>query len=193
MRFYEDLNHIQKNRLPQRAYYIPENEGAFCLLNGSWNFRYYSADYMEEKVIKKWDSIPVPSCWQLYGYENPNYSNVKYPYPVDFPYDGPLGGMQWQREIEEAAFKAGGRSYKAPAQRVGDFLAGVPSTGPGAVQPTYRPGVTWCDLHQVLPQGITNALKEALPLLDGSLKGFADADAVLIDLEPQAAVFVIFD
>ena len=88
---------------------------------------------------------------------------------------------------EEAAFRAGGRNYHAPAQRVGDFLAGKPSTGPGKVQPTYRPGVTWCDLHTLLPEKITRALAEALPQLDGNLSGFADADSVLTAPETRSS------
>jgi len=108
-------------------------------------------------------------------------------HPDDLPGDGPLAGMYWQRQIEEAAYRAGGSNYRAPAQRVGDFLAGVASTGPGAVQPTYRPGVTWCDLHDVLPGKITGALKEALPQLDGNLKGFAGADAVLTAPETRSS------
>ena len=107
--------------------------------------------------------------------------------PKDFPGEGPLAGMYWQREIENAAFQAGGGNYHAPAQRVGDFLAGRPSEGPGAVKPTYRPGVTWCDLHTVLPGKITGALTKALPLLDGNLKGFADPDAVLTAPETRSS------
>ena len=107
--------------------------------------------------------------------------------PKDIPGDGPLAGMYWQRRIEEAAFAAGGGGYKAPAQRVGDFLAGIPSEGPGTVLPTYRPGVTWCNLHQVLPHKITRALKEALPQLEGNLKGYADADAVLTAPETRSS------
>ena len=107
--------------------------------------------------------------------------------PRDFPGEGPLTGMYWQRELEEAAFQAGGGNYCAPAQRVGDFLAGRPSQGPGRVQPTYRPGVNWCDLHTVLPEKITGALTRALPLLDGSLKGFVDPDAVLTAPETRSS------
>ena len=94
MRFYEDLTQLHKNRLPQRAYYIPENEGAYQLLNGQWDFRYYEADFLEEKEVSRWDTIPVPSCWQLHGYDRPNYSNINYPYPVDMPYvpdENPMG------------------------------------------------------------------------------------------------------
>ena len=107
--------------------------------------------------------------------------------PKDFPDEGVLSGMEWQEKIEETAFRAGGSNYHAPAQRVGDFLNGVPSTAPGAVQPTYRPGVTWCDLHTVLPEKITKALAEALPQLDGNLAGFADADAVLTAPETRSS------
>ena len=107
--------------------------------------------------------------------------------PRDFPGEGPLAGMRWQEEIEQRAFSAGGGNYHAPAQLVGDFLAGKPSTGPGSVQPTYRPGVTWCDLHNVLPEKLTGAIAEALPRLDGSLKGFADADSVLTAPETRSS------
>ena len=107
--------------------------------------------------------------------------------PEDFPGEGPLAGMYWQRAIEEKAFLAGGSSYKAPAQRVGDFLKGQPSAGPGRVTPTYRPGVVWCDLHQVLPGCITQALEKALPLLDGSLPGYADPDGVLTAPETRSS------
>jgi len=121
------------------------------------------------------------------GGDNANAALLVTLNPKDFPYEGPLGGVQWQREIEEAAFRAGGENYYAPAQRVGDFLNEIPSTGPGAVQPTYRPGVTWCDLHTVLPEKITGALKAALPKLDGRLKGYADPDAVLTAPETRSS------
>lgn len=107
--------------------------------------------------------------------------------PKDFPYDGPLGGVQWQQEIENAAFVAGGKNYCAPAQKVGDFLAGKASTSEGTVKPTYRPGVVWCDLHTVLPQKITGALEKAIPMLDGNLKGFASYDAVLTAPETRSS------
>ena len=107
--------------------------------------------------------------------------------PKDFPYEGPLGGMVWQEKIEEAAFSAAGGNYCAPAQLVGDFLQNKPSTGAGAVEPTYRPGVKWCDLRDVLPEKITHALAEALPQLDGNLAGFADPDSVLTAPETRSS------
>ena len=118
--------------------------------------------------------------------ENANAALLVTLNPADFPYEGSLGGMQWQREIEEAAYRASG-SYRAPAQKVGDFLKKRPSTGAGNVQPTYRPGVHWCDLHDVLPEKITAALAEAMPRLDGKLKGYAGDDAVMTAPETRSS------
>ena len=106
--------------------------------------------------------------------------------PKDFPFEGALGGMYWQRQIEEKAYALSG-SYRAPAQLAGDFLQKKASNGPGKVQPTYKPGVVWCDLHQVLPEKITRALAEALPQLDGNLKGYADPDSVLTAPETRSS------
>ena len=119
--------------------------------------------------------------------QNANAALLVTLHPQEFPGGDPLAGVRWQREIEEAAFRAGGGNYYAPAQTVGDFLAGRASVGPGEVIPTYRPGVTWCDLHEVLPTKITGALKKALPMLEGSLKGFAQKDAVLTAPETRSS------
>ncbi len=118
--------------------------------------------------------------------ENANAALLVTVNPADFPYDGPLGGAKWQREIEQKAY-AYSQSYRAPAQKVGDFLANTPSTGPGTVQPTYRPGVCWGDVRQVLPGCITEAIAQALPQIDGILHGFADPDAVLTAPETRSS------
>ena len=118
--------------------------------------------------------------------ENANAALLVTVNPADFPYEGTLGGVKWQREIEERAYQASG-SYRAPAQLVGDFLAKKPSTGAGEIQPTYRPGVHWCDLHEILPERITGAIAQALPLLDGKLKGFAGPDAVMTAPETRSS------
>ena len=116
--------------------------------------------------------------------ENANAALLVSVNPADFPYEGPLGGMLWQEQIEEAAFRASG-SYRAPAQTVGDFL-GNPSSAE-AVKPTYRPGVHWCDLHDVLPEKLTRAMEEALPLMDEKLRGFAAPEAVLTAPETRSS------
>jgi len=98
MRVYERLDRLSEKREAQRAYYIPydtlENalEGDksksayYRLLNGEWDFKFYERDIDVPEKIEAWDKIPVPSCWQLHGYEKPIYTNVNYPYPVDPPY-----------------------------------------------------------------------------------------------------------
>ncbi len=105
----------------------------------------------------------------------------------DFPGSGPLAGMHWQREIERRAFAYGGGDYRAPAQLAGDFLAGRPSAGPGSVRPSYRPGVVWGDLREVLPEQICSVLAQALPELDKKLRGFAAPDAVLTGPETRSS------
>ena len=99
----------------------------------------------------------------------------------------PLAGVAFQRRLEEAAFRAGGGGYIAPAQTVGDFLAGRPSAAGGVVLPTYRPGVRWGDLRACLPDFICDALAEALPELDRKLHGFAAPDAVLTAVESRSS------
>ena len=118
--------------------------------------------------------------------ENANAALLVTLNPESFPYPGSLGGMRWQREIEQRAYEISG-SYRAPAQRVGDFLENKPSTGAGRVEPTYRPGVAWCDLHEVLPEVITSALEEAIPALEGILSGFSHPDAVLTAPETRSS------
>ena len=118
--------------------------------------------------------------------ENANAALLVTVKPEEFPYEGALGGMYWQREIEEKAYQVSG-SYKAPAQKVGDFLAHRASEGAGEVEPTYRPGVHWCDLHEVLPEKLTRAMEEALPELDKKLHGFAGPDAVLTAPETRSS------
>ena len=118
--------------------------------------------------------------------ENANAALLVTVNPAEFPYDGPLGGAVWQQEFEAKAYQMSG-SYRAPAQLVGDFLAGRPSKGEGSVKPTYRPGVFWCDLHDVLPEKITGAISKALPLLEQNLRGFSDPDAVMTGPETRSS------
>ena len=119
--------------------------------------------------------------------ENANAALLVTLHPEDFPEDDVFSGLRWQREIEQAAFACGGGDYRAPAQLSGDFLAGRPSKGPGAVAPSYRPGVVWCDLHELLPERITKVLEQAIPALGKKLRGFDDPDAVLTAPETRSS------
>lgn len=104
----------------------------------------------------------------------------------DYP-DDVLGGVAFQRHWERAAFVAGGGDYKAPAQRVEDFLAGRPSTTLGHVVPSYKPGVTPTDLSLCLPDFAVEAIREALPAFERKLKGFSMGDAVLTGVETRTS------
>ena len=119
--------------------------------------------------------------------ENANAALLVTLTPEDFPDKSVLGGVLYQQQLERAAFLAGGSNYRAPAQLVGDFLAHKKSTAFGAVQPTYKPGVTLCDLHEVLPERITKVLENALPELEKRLRGFASSDAVLTAPETRSS------
>ena len=107
--------------------------------------------------------------------------------PEDFGGEGPLAGVEFQRKLEHAAYLAGGGGYAAPAQKVGDFLRGVPSAAAGAVTPSYLPRVTWTDLNECLPAFVAESLREALPILEQKLPGFAAEDAVLTAVESRSS------
>jgi uncharacterized FAD-dependent dehydrogenase len=104
----------------------------------------------------------------------------------DYP-GHPLAGIALQRHWESRAFDAGGGTYAAPAQLVGDFLAAKASTGLGDVVPSYRPGVTPTDLASCLPDYAIAAIREALPAFGRQIKGFDRPDAVLTGVETRTS------
>lgn len=85
MRFYENPQKTSENREKPRAYYIPSGVSEFISLNGEWKFAYFENSDIVEKV-SRWEKINVPSCWQLNGYDTPNYTNINFPFPCDMPY-----------------------------------------------------------------------------------------------------------
>ncbi len=106
--------------------------------------------------------------------------------PADYPGHA-LAGIAFQRYWEEQAFLAGGSTYAAPGQRVEDFLAGRPSAALGTVVPSYQPGVHLTDLSRCLPDYATVAIREALPVFDRQIKGFAMPDAFLTAVETRTS------
>lgn len=107
--------------------------------------------------------------------------------PADFGAGDALAGVRFQEQWEHSAFALGGGAFHAPAQLVGDFLAGRPSTEGGDVRPTYQPGVTWTDLSGCLPGYVRDTLRDALPLLDRKVHGFAAPEAVLTGVETRSS------
>jgi uncharacterized FAD-dependent dehydrogenase len=98
-----------------------------------------------------------------------------------------LAGIVLQRDLEARAFGLGGGAYRAPAQRVGDFLAGRASTQWGDVLPSYQPGAQPADLRRVLPTWASAALAEALPAFARQIRGFDLPDAVLTGVETRTS------
>lgn len=119
--------------------------------------------------------------------ENANSALLVGVEPKDFGGDHPLQGMYWQRELEEKAFVAGGRNYRAPAQLVGDLLKRKASVKIGEVKPSYTPGVELGDLRSVLPDFVIETMRLGLVEMDKRLNGFACFDAVLTGVETRSS------
>ncbi len=128
---YEDLHLLHENTMPNRAYYIPasrkmedlvehrENSDRFTLLNGNWKFRYYDSIYDLQEAFYEdgydtsaYDRIPVPGCWQIHGYDHHQYTNTRYPFPLDPPYvpaENPCGS--YVHNFEYQADKNAPKAY----------------------------------------------------------------------------------
>jgi uncharacterized FAD-dependent dehydrogenase len=105
---------------------------------------------------------------------------------VDYP-GGPLAGIELQERLESHAFVLGGSNYEAPAQLVGDFIAGKPSTELGSVEPSYKPGVALGDLALALPAFAIEAIREALSAFEKQIRGYSLHDAVLTGIETRTS------
>ena len=105
----------------------------------------------------------------------------------DFGGDHPLAGVQFQRKLERAAFRAAGENYRAPVQLVGDFLADKESYYFGEVKPSYAVGTAFVPMQAIFPRALTDALKAALPDMDARLSGFAAYEAVLTGVESRTS------
>ena len=172
-----------RGKLPPADYSLnvklPDGTSAytFCMCPGG---KVFAAASEEGRVVTNGMS------YSKHDGENANSALLVTLHTEDFPGEGVLAGMEWQREIERRAYEYTG-SYRAPAQLVGDFLAGVPSTGAKSVTPSYEPGVKWGDLREVLPERITGVLKNAIPELGKKLRGFDAPDAVLTGPETRSS------
>jgi uncharacterized FAD-dependent dehydrogenase len=104
----------------------------------------------------------------------------------DYP-EHVLSGIDLQRDLEKLAYDLGGGDYKAPAQLVGDFLEGKPSTELGDITPSYQPGIRLGDLSNALPDFAIEALREAIPAFDKKVAGYAMKDAILTGVETRTS------
>ena len=167
------------------AVHLPDGTGVytFCMCPGG----YVMAAASEEGGV-----VTNGMSYSGRAGENANSALLVTVKPEQFPLSGALGGMEWQRTLEQAAFRYGGEGYHAPAQRVGDFLDGVSSMRAGKVKPSYLPGVKFGDLHEILPAAITAPMEAALPLLGKRLRGFDEREAMLTGSETRSSSPVRF-
>lgn len=107
-------------------------------------------------------------------------------HPEDFYQESPLDGLAYQERYERAAFKVAG-DYRAPGNLVGEFLQDQIAQRYRSVKPSYPHGVVFCDLRRCLPDYVVDALREAIPLMDRKLRGFADPDAVMTGVETRSS------
>ena len=119
--------------------------------------------------------------------ENANSAVLVSVTPEDFKGESVLEGIYFQKELEEKAFALGGSNYFAPIQKVGDFLENKKTEELGEVKPTYKPGVTFSNLQEILPDYVVNTLKEGLLDFDKKIKGFANKDAILTGVETRSS------
>jgi len=119
--------------------------------------------------------------------ENSNSAILVSVTPEDIAGDDVLGGMYWQRELEKAAFELGGKNYFAPCQKLGDFMADKASSKCESVTPSYKPGVKYCNLGDILPDFVKDTMKKAFTEFENKMKGFAIKDALLTGLETRSS------
>lgn len=160
------------------AVHLPEGAYTFCMCPGG---------YVVAAASQDGGVVTNGMSYSDRGGENANSALLVTLKPEDFPHEGALGGVQWQEALERRAFAVGGGDYRAPAQRLEDFLAHRPTVQFGKIQPTYRPGVMPCDLHDVLPEQLTDVLERAIPSMNEKLRGFANPDAVLTAPETRSS------
>lgn len=162
------------------AYHAPSGRSAytFCMCPGGWVMCSTSeAGHVVTNGMSE----------RKRDYINANSALLVGVIPSDFGSDHPLAGVHFQRNLERKAFELSGRNYHAPIQKVGDFLKDQISTEIGSVIPTYRPGYSFVKLTDILPQFVTDTMKEALKDFDRKLKGFLMNDAILTGVETRSS------
>ena len=183
------IDQIQYHRKEGRGNYLPAAEYSFVAQvngRGVYSFCMCPGGQVVAAASQPGGVVTNGMSYSKRDGENANSALLVTLHTEDFPGEGVLAGMYWQREIERRAYNYAG-SHRAPAQLVGDFMADRPSTGPGSVTPSYEPGVTWGDLHEVLPEKISSVLHNAIPELGKKLRGFDAPDAVLTGPETRSS------
>ncbi|MEI8198496.1 MAG: hypothetical protein WCG21_00400 [Eubacteriales bacterium] len=106
---------------------------------------------------------------------------------ADFDGEDALSGVRFQQKLERIAFEAGGKSGRAPCQRLGDFLEDRASITCGDVRPTYRPGVTYTNMRSILPGYVSDTICEGILEMNQKLPGFSHPDSLLTGFETRSS------
>ena len=114
-------------------------------------------------------------------------SNAALVVPMMYKGNDPLGGIEWQRALEAAAFKAGGGSYAAPIQTWGDFLIGKKTQKAGRIKPTYPAGTRGADIAGFLPSDMRETIAGAMKEFGRRVEGFDTADALFTAPETRTS------
>ncbi len=101
--------------------------------------------------------------------------------------DNPLNGIYFQKALEKKAFEVAGKNYNAPIENVGSFLNRKNDNIENAVIPSYKPGVTYCNIREIFPQYINDTLEKGLLYFDTKIKGFANENAILTAIESRSS------
>lgn len=120
--------------------------------------------------------------------ENANSALLVNVMPSDFGSEHPLAGIEFQRKLERAAFDLAGKNHSAPIMTVGSFM-GIDPIGKlsETMQPSYKPSVAYVNLKDIMPDFITEAIEEALPIMGRRFKGFDDSGAILTGMETRSS------
>lgn len=98
-----------------------------------------------------------------------------------------LKGIEFQEKLEHDAFILAGSNYNAPVQRFADFKNNKSSIKIGEITPTYKPGYTLCDLNEILPNFVSETLKNGITYFGTKIKGFDNPDAILTGVETRSS------
>lgn len=176
---YGDFYKYLENADYKLSHHLPDGRGVytFCMCPGGYVVNSASE---EETIVTNGMSYSDRSG------KNANSAVLVSVLPDDIEGENPLSGFYFQKRIEKSAYKLG-EGYYAPCQRVGDFLKGAASEKCSEVKPTIKPGVKYCKIDEIFPQFVVESLKEALPVFDKKLKGFANPDALLTAPETRSS------
>lgn len=119
--------------------------------------------------------------------ENANSAIAVTVSPEDFGSTHPLAGIEFQRKLERKAYEAGGSNYHAPVQLFKDFAEKKVSKAFGEIYPTYRPGATFANLWDCLPDYVCESIVEGVTAFGQLLSGYDRPDAVLTGVETRTS------